>query len=133
MSDIFRLHCDATAPVVASPLSDIIVKRLEKRPESRYQTFGEAWHDLLRSGKGGPRKGNNSKIRKLRRSLQRMESHEQDAREWSRRKASLRALGDILGAIHCFRRALEMGCLLSDSGRLERMVLCSCSVHGFIA
>jgi len=109
MSDMFRLHCDAPVPLVASPVSGIIARCLQKRPEYRYQTFSDVWRDLLRvTEMVFPGRGITARSEELHGSLQSMQSHELDAKEWNNRGTSLQALGDVQGAIHCFKRALEI-------------------------
>jgi serine/threonine protein kinase len=136
MSDMFRLHCDAPVPTVASPLSGVVERCLQKRPECRYQTFCDVWRDLLRvAEREFPGRGITAKSEEFHASLQSTQAHELGANGWHNRGTSLAALGNVQAAIRCYDRALELnpslagtwsskGIALQQLGHLQEAVEC---------
>lgn len=130
-SDMFRLHCDARIPISDSPLAGAISRCLQKRPESRYQSFKQLREDLSSTF----RDELPAQIDELGKELSQFEGRELDAEEWNNKGTSLLAFGDTRGAIRCFSRALEVdpslptawtnkGVALEQVGRLEEAVEC---------
>jgi tetratricopeptide (TPR) repeat protein len=113
MSDMFRLHCDAPIPASASPLSSVIARCLQKRPEDRYQRFEDLRKDLLLVLKqkfAGTEllAGVEALSGAYDKALPQAASRDLSGEEWNNRGVSLLALGHSEEAMRCFSRAVEL-------------------------
>jgi tetratricopeptide (TPR) repeat protein/predicted amidophosphoribosyltransferase len=92
-----RLHIQAEVPQLSSPLFSIIKRCLEKKPERRYQTFGELRADLELLLK-----------RQTGETIKLPNAAEFGAREWNNKGTSLEKVGRYEEAIKCYEKALEI-------------------------
>ncbi len=104
MSDMHRLHCDATPPSVGPPLGAVIGTCLQKYPGLRYQTFRDLRNEL--EGVFRAHSGQTPPIPK---------SGEMGATEWNNRGLSLQAMGRTDEALDCFIRSLEFDSCSADA------------------
>ena len=95
--EMLRLHSQEPVPRLNSPLSSIIQRCLEKRPERRYQTFEE-----LRAALEQLLKGQTGETVKIPTPV------DFEGWEWSNKGLSLNNLGRFNEAIKCFDTALEI-------------------------
>ena len=113
MMDMFLLHCDAPIPVSRTPLSKVLRRCLQKRPEARYQGFEELRKGLLLvlndtfSATDLPRKVQ-ALSEAYDEAMARATARDLTVGEWNNKGTSLLVLGHPEDAIHCFNRAIEL-------------------------